>query len=116
MRGFLIVLFSVILGVMLTGVISACLQQNMFLIPAQVTGNPWFVATLLDAYAGFLTIFVWIAYRERSLWLKALWFVLLMTLGNITISAYVLWALIRLPKEAPLSTLFLPVTRKGQTS
>ncbi|MEB3206587.1 MAG: DUF1475 family protein [Vampirovibrionales bacterium] len=111
MRGFLIALFSLILLVMLTGVISACLQQNMFLIPPQVSGNPWFRATLLDAYAGFLIVFVWIAFRERLLWVKLLWFVLLMSLGNIATSTYVLWALIRLPKHAPLSALFLPVIR-----
>ena len=56
----------------------------------QLTSDPWFLATLADAYFGFLTFYVWVAYKEHSVWRKLLWFVLIMVLGNIAISVYVL--------------------------
>ena len=30
--------------------------------------DPWFQATLMDAYFGFFTFFVWVAYKEEN-WL-----------------------------------------------
>ena len=30
--------------------------------------HPWFIATLFDCYFGFLTFYLWVAYRETS-WL-----------------------------------------------
>ncbi len=30
--------------------------------------NPWAVATLYDAYFGFITFWVWVAYKENTLW------------------------------------------------
>ena len=69
--------------------------------------SPWSVATLFDAYFGFLTFFVWVCFKERSLVAKALWFVLIMTLGNIAMSGYVLIQLLRLKSDEPLSNLVL---------
>ena len=60
--------------------------------------DPWFRATLVDAYCGFLTFFVWVAYNEHTMWRRGLWFVLIMTLGNIAMSVYVL---IQLTKRRP---------------
>ena len=59
----------------------------------------WFQATLLDAYFGFLTFYVWVAWKERTLAGRVVWFVLIMTLGNMAMSAYVILQLIRLPPE-----------------
>ncbi len=56
----------------------------------------WTRATLVDAYGGFLTFYVWVFYKERS-WLKrVLWFIAIMALGNMAMSAYVLLQLRRL--------------------
>ena len=63
--------------------------------------SPWAVATLFDAYFGFLTFFVWVAYKELSLARKALWFFLIMALGNIAMSGYVLLQLFRLSPDQP---------------
>ena len=65
------------------------------------TVSPWAVATLLDAYFGFLTFYVWVAYKERTWAAKAVWFLLIMGLGNIAMSAYVLIQLFRLRPEQP---------------
>ncbi len=71
------------------------------------SGSPWAVATLFDAYFGFVTFFVWVCFKERSLAAKVLWFVLIMALGNIAMSGYVLIQLFRLKPEEPLSDLLL---------
>ena len=52
--------------------------------------DPWFRATLADAYFGFFTIWLWIAYRETGVLSRSVWFVLIMTLGNIAVAAHFL--------------------------
>jgi hypothetical protein len=69
--------------------------------------NPWAVATLFDAYSGFVTFYAWVFYKERALWSRLLWFVLVMGLGNIATSLYVLIQLFRLkPEERAESILW----------
>ena len=60
----------------------------------------WTMATLADAYGGFLTFYAWVFYKETR-WLKrVLWFIAIMALGNMAMSAYVLLQLMRLaPNE-----------------
>jgi hypothetical protein len=69
------------------------------------SGSPWAVATLFDAYFGFLTFFIWVCFKEKTLLAKILWFLLIMGLGNIAMSAYVLLQLIRLNPDEPLTNL-----------
>ena len=69
--------------------------------------NPWAVATLWDAYCGFLTFFVWVAYKESSTTGRVVWFVLIMCLGNIAMSAYVLIQLFRLKQGDGFERLLL---------
>jgi hypothetical protein len=69
--------------------------------------SPWAVATLFDAYFGFVTFFVWVCFKERRLIAKAIWFLLIMGLGNIAMSGYVLIQLFKLKPEEPLSNLLL---------
>jgi hypothetical protein len=76
--------------------------------------NPWAMATLLDAYCAFLSFYVWVAWRERTLAGKVLWFALIMGLGSITMALYVLIALARVKPGAPVwSTLFPPRTEEA---
>jgi hypothetical protein len=104
LRTGLIGLFSVILAAMLWQTATASMAQALWAIPDQVTQNPWFVATLYDAYCGFITIFVWIAFREKAFSIKVFWFILLMLLGNIAISAYCLLVLLKAKPEAHWKT------------
>jgi hypothetical protein len=67
--------------------------------------NPWAVATLYDAYFGFITFWVWVAYKERTMWSRLLWLVLILCLGNIAMSLYVLIQLFRLKREQPMDAL-----------
>ena len=67
--------------------------------------NPWAVATLWDAYFGFLTFYLWVFYKERNIWARILWFLLIMGLGNIATSLYVLIQLMRLRRDEPAETI-----------
>jgi hypothetical protein len=68
--------------------------------------NPWAPATLWDAYFGFLTFYVWVAWREKRTAPRIIWFILIMALGNITISLYVLIQLFRLKANDSPGLLF----------
>lgn len=67
--------------------------------------NPWAVATLWDAYFGFVTFYLWVVYKETKLAPRVLWFVLIMGLGNIAMSLYVLIQLMRLGRDEPVETI-----------
>ena len=64
--------------------------------------NLWTIATLIDAYYGFVTFYVWVLWKERRALPRALWFVAIMALGNIAMSAYVLRQLARSDSMASL--------------
>lgn len=68
-------------------------------------GDVWFQVTLLDAYLGFLTVYVWIAWKERTLLRRLLWFVIVMTCGNMAVSLYVLVQLVKLPPGSNLADI-----------
>ena len=65
----------------------------------------WFQVTLLDAYLGFLTVYVWIAWKERTALRRSLWFVLVMSFGNMAVSLYVLLQLLNLPRGSSPSEI-----------
>jgi len=69
--------------------------------------HPWFVATLADAYFGFLWFWAWIAYKETSNLARATWLVLVLGLGNIAMAAYMLLQLRKLPADAGAEALLL---------
>lgn len=70
-------------------------------------GEPWFVATFFDAYCGFITFYVWVAYRESRMISRVGWFVAIMSLGNIAMAVYVLIRLLRLRPGQSWETLLL---------
>lgn len=57
--------------------------------------NPWGVVSIVDLYAGFALFSMWIAFREKTIWVAVLWIVLMMVLGFFTGSLYVLVMLYR---------------------
>lgn len=69
--------------------------------------NPWLVATLFDAYFGFLWFWLWVAYKETSWLARGLWLVLILLLGNMAMAVYALIALWRLPPGAGVEQLLL---------
>ena len=67
--------------------------------------NLWTIATLIDAYYGFITCYAWVLWKERRASSRVLWFIAIMLLGNIAMSAYVLRQLGRLKPEDSMGTL-----------
>ena len=96
MLWFLRLVFLAVLGSMIWVTSWASLHQSIFAIPRDVFTNPWFIATLCDAYFGFLTFFVWLAWKEQSLGARGLWFIAIMALGNLAMALYLLVELFRI--------------------
>lgn len=71
----------------------------------QSPDNGWTIATLFDAYFGFITFYVWLAYKERRTGPRTGWLIAILLLGNMAMSAYVLLQLRKLPADQPMSTL-----------
>jgi hypothetical protein len=95
------ILFSCILLTLLVYTAWASSRQSVLQWGGLTSGPDryWTTATLMDAYFGFLTFYVWVFYKE-SRWLPRIaWFVAIMLLGNMAMSAYVLRQLFRLRPE-----------------
>jgi hypothetical protein len=103
---FLKLLFGFIFIFMVVMTIRTSLQISLWSAIPSFAASPWSMATLFDAYAGFITFFCWLAWRERSLGIKIVWFVLIMALGNIAMSFYVLVQLFSLRTDETASALF----------
>jgi hypothetical protein len=95
MRIVLIAIFSVILLAMIAVTAYASLEKNVFDAGPELRASRWFQATLVDAYFGFITFYVWLAYRERTWPARIAWFLAIMGLGNMAMAAYMLWRLSR---------------------
>jgi hypothetical protein len=106
MKVFLKLLFGFIFVFMVTMTIRTSLQQSLWGARPAFMASPWSMATLYDAYFGFLTFFCWLAWRERSTARKVAWFVLVIALGNIAMSLYVLIQLFQLKPDQNISGLF----------
>lgn len=71
-------------------------------------GAAWAWATLKVAYFGFVTFFCWVAWRERSLAIESIWFILILLLGNIAGSFYLLAQIFGRKAQESVSVVFGP--------
>jgi len=102
---FLKLLFGSIFLWMTVTTVRTSLGASLWAAWPSYAANPWAVATLYDAYFGFLTFYVWVAYKESSARSRVLWFVAIMGLGNIAISLYMLIQLMRLQPDEPAEAI-----------
>jgi len=103
------ILFTGILIYMISMTTWVSLHKSILLSPDEFSWahSPWAVATLFDAYFGFITFYTWVFYKETS-WLARMgWFAAIMGLGNIAMSGYVLIQLFSLRPEQPASDILL---------
>ena len=102
-------LFGGILVAMLVVTVTASLRQPLWDWGGLTSGPDrwWTIATLADAYFGFLTFYAWVYYKESLATARAGWFVAIMLLGNIAMAIYVLRQLSRLRPGDPVSQLLL---------
>ncbi len=105
-------LFIVIILSMLWVTSWASMHCPLFAIPHDVVTHPWFIATLFDAYWGFVTFFVWVAFKQTSWVAKIAWFIAIILLGNIAMSAYWLNELFHTPRDGRLADI-LTTRRNG---
>ena len=106
MKTFLYLAFGAVLAAMLSVTVIASLDRSVLQAAVEIWDDPWGRATLFDAYFAFLTVFLWIAYRERSWGRRILWLVLILTLGNFAIATYFLLALRRIGPRGSWTELF----------
>lgn len=109
MRLFACVALAALIGVSVwaTSHISVMPAINDLLANPGAGFNPWFVATLFDAYFGFLWFWLWVAYKETNWGVRGIWLVLILLAGNMAMAAYMLLTLARLPDNARMEDLLL---------
>lgn len=102
-------LFSLIIIVMLAVTTQATLHQAVWDWGGLVhePDRWWTIATLADAYCGFLTFYAWVFYKEPRARTRLGWFAAIMLLGNLAMATYVLIQLARLRPGDPLENLLL---------
>ena len=101
------IIFSFILVSMLYVTTWASLELNLFTHLPTLLKDPWVIATLFDAYYGFITFYLWVCYKENSMIARLLWLIGIMLLGNIAMAIYVLIELFKLDKDATVTDLVI---------
>lgn len=103
----LTVVFSLILISMLAVTTWASFERNVFAAAQDLMTDRWFVATLADAYCGFLTFFAWLSWRECCWGRRVGWFIAIMLLGNIAMASYVLLQVWKLRRDFSVEKLLI---------
>jgi hypothetical protein len=67
----------------------------------------WGIATLFDAYFGFLFFFLWVLFKEARPLHRFAWFIFIILFGNIAMAIFFLRQVYGMKKEARVSDLFL---------
>jgi hypothetical protein len=107
MRRPLQAIFMAILAIMLVLTVVASLDRSVFSALGELWPDPWFRATLADAYFAFLTFYLWVWYKEPGIGRRAGWLALILCLGNFAMAGYLLLALRRLGPGDGVEALLL---------
>jgi hypothetical protein len=68
MKLFLQIMFGAIFVWMTVMTVRTSLAVSIWEAWSSYAANRWAVATLWDAYFGFLTFYLWVVYKERNIW------------------------------------------------
>ncbi len=101
------ILFSLIFIGIVAATVWASLEKNVIWGFEWLLQERWGVATLADAYFGFITFYSWVFYKETSWGARIGWFIGIMIFGNIAMSAYMLKLLFSLDANATASDVLL---------
>ena len=99
--------FTGVLIVMFWVTVRASLEVPLWGLSGELTSDLWFQATLVDAYFGFLTFWIWVCYKENNAIRSGLWLVALLIVGNFAIAAYCLRELFRVSRHAGVEDVLL---------
>lgn len=105
------VLLSCILMFMIYKIIETSMRSNLFEEWSSLGQIPWMEATLYDFYANVSCIFLWILFKEKNMFKKIMWLILLVTLGSVATCIYLLKELFLLKDNEDFKTL---LTRQNQ--
>ena len=100
------ILFSAMLVAILSVTLWASAESNVMAGFQYLFASRWGIATLFDTYFGFLTIYLWMAYKEPAPVKRVLWFFAVIGFGTIAISAFILHEL-RLRKGQGFEAILL---------
>jgi hypothetical protein len=107
----MLILLRVILSLILLSMVALTLvasqESSLMEAGSELWKDAWFRLTLADAYFGFLIVYLWTAYKERTWWAKIVWFVLFMALGNMAVAAYILIQLFKVREKDLAASLLL---------
>lgn len=106
--------FSLVFAVLLGLTIWASLEKNVLQAYVDLGTDRWGLATLFDAYFGFIAFYLWVAYKEATLAKRAVWLLLLLSLGNFAMSGYALWQLAKWDPASGAAGLLLRPAAKGK--
>jgi hypothetical protein len=96
-RFFLTIWLLLTIGALFTVTTIASLEKNVMIGFSEVGSEPWGLATLMDAYFGFILVGLWIWWREQH-WVKGLlWMLGIFTLGNFAMAGYIIIQMYRTP-------------------
>ena len=107
MKLFLQIFFAFVLFSMIGVTSWASFIENVFVGGAKIVAEPWGVATLFDTYFAFLTFYVWVYYKETSVFARWAWLVAILLFGNIAMALYMLIQLRRWPSGSGIEDLLL---------
>ena len=105
MKKSLIWFFTIILISMLIVTTWASFQENVIVGGAKIIREPWGIATLFDTYFAFFTFYIWVIYKEVKWSSKLMWFILVVFLGNIAMSVYVLMQIYKIKNNFTMERL-----------
>jgi len=104
---FLRIFLSVVWLWMVFVVITTSLESNLMKEWNFLSSIPWMKATLWDFYGNVLVIYVWLCYKEKSIFKSVVWAVLFFCLGSIASIGYLIWQLLKVKKYDSLDKVFV---------
>jgi Protein of unknown function (DUF1475) len=107
MKNFLKALFIALCVYMIYVTITTSLRSNLIEEWPALAQIPWMAATVKDFYINTIVIFTWIAYKERSIGARVLWLILLVGLGSIAVTGYILLQLFKLKQGDSVEKILL---------
>jgi hypothetical protein len=100
-----------VLALMLWATVTASLNQAIWDVGQEYWGNPWAVATLLDAYFAFLFYCLWVVYKEARVLSSLVWVVVILLTGSMGMALYLMLQVLRLKPTDGVDSLLL---RRGE--
>jgi len=113
LKTFLKIIFLLFIAAIAYFTITASMDRSVLTAGSELWPDTWFKATLVDTYCAFLTIYIWIFYKERTWLSRLIWLLLVLTLGTFAYAAYILIQLFKLKPGEPVATILLRTPRSS---